>query len=153
MAAEVPLWRYPLPGDAQSSLDWVSSAPPEIVVKFLASHLDLLDILVMDAKSAHEVWDNAIPDPLRLVGGMVKVAALHRPMSHFCLWGDAGVSQFVFGVPATGILSQEGVSPFSENVKPPIAPSALWKSSSDRFREGAEWSGFKKASPLGRRVA
>ena len=138
----------PLPEEVQSSLDWIASATSEMEGEFWVDQLDRVDRLVRGAQSSQFDWDSSIAEPLRLAGGKVKVAALRRLMSHSGSVGDMWVSQLIFGFSTTGLLSQEGVAPHSENVKPPIAPSEIRNSSAMRLRERAARSGFKNAAHL-----
>ena len=66
----------------------------------------------------------------------------------FFLRGARWVSQLALGFPATGILSQQGVSPASEKANPPISIPSMWKSAGQRFRERSKASGFRNATSL-----
>ena len=73
IAAEFPLGvDIPLPEEVTCSLDWIASAPPEVVAKFWADQLDKLSTLVTDCSGHQGIWNDSIPEPLRKAGGESK---------------------------------------------------------------------------------
>ena len=73
VSAEFPLGvDIPLPEEVTCSLDWIASAPPEVVAKFWADQLDKLSTLVTDCSGHQGIWNDSIPEPLRKAGGESK---------------------------------------------------------------------------------
>ena len=62
--------------------------------------------------------------------------------------GSAWVSQFTFGFPLVGDLSQEGVYPMGPSLAPAPPLGGIWTSSKQRFQTRPRESGFLNAETL-----
>ena len=138
----------PIPQEIQDSLEFIMHGDPGAVVKFWDDQLMRLQSLTREAQPLQERWNDLIPPEIRGAQKKFKSVAFHQLLCHLSLGGDRWISQFIFGFPTTGVLSQEGIFPPSDMPKGPAPISSIWKTSVRRFKERARASGFKNAQVL-----
>ena len=141
-----------IPSEIHDSLDWIASETKEAVFNFWEDQLDRLTHLGLQADTTQTIWGDAIPPDL--MGGACRIStvSLLTMMRHFDLGGEQWITQFVYGFPACGIISQPGVFPHSEKADPPIPLSHVWKSTRGRFQERAKTQVLRTPRPYGRRL-
>ena len=149
MEMEFPLTAdIEIPPEIDTSLNWLATTDPSIVINFWDIQLVKLKKLVAAAASSQSKWNDLIPREIRGAQKKFKSVAFHQLLSHLNLGGDKWIGQFIFGFPTTGILSQEGVFPHNAKNTIPAQISSLWRTSADRFRQRSRASGFRNAEAL-----
>ena len=107
----------PLPEEITESLTFLMFTEHAKIIEFRGDQILRLSALVKDCQATQETWNLSIPTEIKGPQKKFKAVAFRQLLSNFSLGWDRWISQFTFGFPTTGILSQEGVFPASENLR------------------------------------
>ena len=90
------------------------SSEPNTILKYWDNQIERLQSLVEEAQPTQDKWNALIPKEIKGAQKKFKAVAFHQLLSNLSLGGDRWISQFVYGFPTTGVLSQGDTFPPSE---------------------------------------
>ena len=129
----------PIPGDLGEALDLTAVANEYAVNSPWREKLAGLKCLASLTGPLAKSWYKETPKAIKPAVGKADVALLSELILTLDIGNPACVSQFVYGFPITGILSQSGVFPTIETPLPTlIEPDAVFQGVGARFRKRAE---------------
>ena len=138
----------PLPAEVGDSLSFIASTKPADLRSFWKHQLKRVDHWVKLTNGIQRLWDCAAPPSIRSATGKMKSVAIAALLGNFDLGGSAWMTQFTFGFPLVGNLSQEGVYPRDPSLVPAPPIEGIWASSKQRYTTRSRASGFLSAETL-----
>ena len=139
----------PLPSDIIRSLDVLKNSGCNELRIFWASRKDEIHKLGDELKPTSELWYRKVPNNIARATGRVHIALLSSLMQSFGMKGKNWVSQFIFGFPIVGFLSQNKV--FEESGARPEDLkdiNDIFNQSSRRFQERSRISAKIESSAI-----
>ena len=138
----------PLPDEVNESLSFIANTKPSHLRTFWNHQLKRVAHWVDLTNGIQRIWDCSTSPSIRSATGKLKSVAISALLDNFDLGGSAWMSQFTFGFPLVGDLSQEGVYPRDPSLAPAPPLDGIWTSSKQRFLTRSRASGFLNAETL-----
>ena len=138
----------PLPDEVNESLVFISNTKPRHLRAFWDLQLKRVNHWVRLTDGIQQIWDATTSPSIKSATGKLKSVAISALLDNFDLGGSAWMSQFTFGFPLVGDLSQEGVFPRDPSLSPAPPIDGIWTSSKQRFLTRSKASGFLNADTL-----
>ena len=138
----------PLPPEIETSLKVVAKYKEKTLVHHWGKQINDLRSLVDDCENIQRIWDAMAPSSIKEATGNMKTVTLAHLAQSLGLGGGNWIRQFTYGFPLVGDLSQSGVYPRKEDLKPAPSIAGIWDNASNRFQERAAHSGMANADTL-----
>ena len=149
-SAPVPLNEpVPLPGDFRDAIRLTVSNSYVAIGEFRAKQLGHLELLASLSSQQTDPWYSFTPDSIRPATGKLHVALCVHLADFLGISATAWFTQFVFGFPLTGALSQRFTFPVDTKINArPVGPSSLFQDKASRFISRARRAPVRHADAL-----
>ena len=135
-----------LPLDVSISLGVMFNTPTEDLLAFWKTRWSDIQELAKFLNPISTEWYSNTPHEIASATGTIHIALLDALMDNYGMGGREWLSQFIFGFPFIGFLSQSGVfSPSEKELESPPKPDLIFEEAENRFRSRASQQPPKEA--------